>query len=341
MKKIISLLLIMSIITLSGCTKEPDLSAQISDSQFLLGTVITIQIYGSEKTELLTKSFDIIKAVDAWMSLNIEESEVCKLNANAGNGPVKVSDELAYVLGVALKYGDLSGGHFDVSLEPVIKLWGIGTDTPRVPSKEELADALQYVNYKNIVFDAQNQTVELQKGMAIDLGGIGKGYAADLVKDYLKSEGIVKAIINLGGNVDVIGEKAEGTPFKVGLQNPVAERNSYIGYVEVVDKTVVTSGVYERNFTENGVTYHHILDHISGYPVMNGVSGVSVVTSRSIDADALSTTLFTLGVEDGLALVNSLEDVECLYIMDDSTVYMTEGMKAMFTQTDSSFSIKE
>lgn len=341
MKKIISALMILCIIALSGCSNEPDMTNQISDSQFLLGTVITVQIYGTDDPELLTKSFDIIKGVDQWMSLNIDTSEVSQLNANAGNGPIKVSDELAYVLGVALKYGDLSDGYFDVSLEPVIKLWGIGTDNPRIPSEEELSEALQYVNYKNIVFDAQNQTVELQKGMAIDLGGIGKGYAADLVKDYLKSQGIVKAIINLGGNVDVIGEKAEGTPFKVGLQNPFAERNAYIGYVQVVDKTVVTSGVYERNFTENGVTYHHILDHVTGYPVMNGVSGVSVVTSRSIDADALSTTLFTLGVEDGLALANSLEDVECLYIMDDSTVYMTEGMKSMFTQTDTTFSIKE
>lgn len=335
MYQLVMMLLVVSIST--GCKKTPSVESQITDAQFLLGTVITLQLYGTEDTQLLTKSFDIIKNLDLWMSLNIETSEVSQLNAQAGNGPIKVSDELAYVLTEALKYGDLSEGHFDISLEPVIKLWGIGTDTPRVPSDAELKEALQYVNYKNIKFDAVNQTVELQKGMAIDLGGIGKGYAADLVSDYLKGEGVKKAIVNLGGNVVVVGEKQLDTPFKVGLQNPFAQRNAYIGYVQVSDKTVVTSGIYERNFTENGVTYHHILSNTDGYPISNGVAGVSIVASKSIDADALSTTLFTLGVEKGLALANSLDDVECLFITDDSKLYMSDGMKAMFTLTDTSF----
>jgi len=338
----VNLSLVLLILTmLTGCqSKEVDTTTdgQISDSQFLLGTIITLQLFDTEDTSLLTHSFDLIKEMDQWMSLTIDTSEVSRLNAEAGNGPMKVSDELAYVLSTALHYGDVSEGRFDISLEPVIKLWGIGTDAARVPTDNELADALTLVNYKDIVFDEVNQTIEMKKGMAIDLGGIGKGYAADLIADYLKEQGIKKAIINLGGNVVVIGEKQENTPFKVGLQNPFDARNAYIGYVQVSDRTVVTSGIYERNFTENGVTYHHILDNLTGYPIQNGVAGVSVVTSRSIDADALSTTLFALGVEKGLALANSLEDVECLYITDDSKLYMTDGMKALFTLSDSSFS---
>jgi thiamine biosynthesis lipoprotein len=333
------ILLVFSFI-MSGCSK-PDMDESISDTQFMLGTIITIQLFGTKDESLIDESFQIIQDVENQMSLSIENSELNLLNEAAGSGFVETTDHVFFVIQKALEYSRLSSGGFDISLEPVISLWNIGTEEARVPEANELTEALKKVDYKKIQIDESNTSVSLEEGMSLDLGGIAKGYAADLVSDYLREEGITKAILNLGGNVLVIGTKSEDSGFKVGLQNPFSERNVYFGIVEVSDKTVVTSGIYERNFTQDGVTYHHILDTISGYPVTNGVAAVSVIASQSIDADALSTLLFVMGVDKGIALCESLEGVECIYVTDDSKLTMTKGAMDIFQITDDSFIIEE
>jgi thiamine biosynthesis lipoprotein len=175
--------------------------------------------------------------------------------------------------------------------------------------------------------------------MSVDLGSIGKGYAADQVADYLKEQGVQKAILNLGGNILIIGEKDAGTPFRVGLQNPFDSRNEYFGVVEVMDKTVVTSGIYERNFEQDGILYHHILDTETGYPVNNSVTSVSIIADSSIDADAMSTVLFVLGVEEGLELCESIANIECVYVTNDYQVYMSSGAKNAVTITNDKFKV--
>jgi thiamine biosynthesis lipoprotein len=226
-------------------------------------------------------------------------------------------------------------------MEPVIGLWGIGTDEARIPEENELEEALSYVDYQKIQLDEAEQTVYLEEGMAIDLGAIAKGYAADQVAAYLKDQGITKSIINLGGNVMLIGQKDEDTLFKVGLQDPYDVRNKYFGIIEEADKTIVTSGVYERNFEEDGVLYHHILSPEDGYPVRNNIGAVSVVAETSIDADALSTVLFAVGKEKGLELVETLEGVECIYIMENHEIFTSSGIDEnalTLINTDYSFS---
>ena len=328
MKKIYIMVTLIMVIVLStnGCKKNPDMNQSISDSQIVLGTVISIQLFGTEDEVLLKESYDILKSIEAKMSLNVPDSEVVAINNSAGDEPVSVSEETFFVIQKALEYSQLSDGQFDISMEPVIRLWGIGTDEAHIPEDDTLENALMYVDYNQIQLDVANQTVYLEEGMSIDLGGIAKGYAADQVSEYLKEQGITKAIINLGGNVMLIGQKSEDTLFKVGLQDPFDVRNKYFAVIEEADNTIVTSGIYERNFEEDGIVYHHILSPQDGYPIQNGIGAVSVVAETSIDADALSTALFALGKEKGLELVETLEDVECIYIMKNREIYTSSGI---------------
>lgn len=331
----LSILLIL-VIALTSCTGN-NMDESINDSRFLIGTIISLELFGTKDEELLDGSFKIIEEIDQLMSLNIEGSELNRLNANAGKGPFKVSEQTFTVIKKALEYGGISNGGFDITLEPVISLWNIGSDNAKVPASDILEEKLKFVDYTKVKLNESNLTVELEEGMSIDLGGIGKGYSADLVAQYLISEGIEKAILNLGGNILIIGEKAEETPFRVGLQNPFDNRNEYFGVVEASDKTVVTSGIYERNFTEDDVLYHHILDTVTGYPVNNGVASVSIIADESIEADALSTVLFVLGVEDGIKLANELDGVECIFVTDEGQVHMSDGAGLVTTITDETF----
>jgi len=209
-------LLSLLLFTLTACTSPKE--ATISDTRFVIGTIVSISLFGTDDQSIMDGAFDIIDQVDHMMSLNIEGSELSKLNA--GKGPIKVSDQLFKVIEKSIDYSKLSNGDFDVTLEPVISLWGIGSDESAVPSDQELAEALSHVVYQQIVMNKQDMTIQLPEGVGIDLGAIGKGYAADIVASYLKEQGIKKAILDLGGNVLVLGEKADNTDFKVGLQDP-------------------------------------------------------------------------------------------------------------------------
>jgi len=330
-------LLLVLIMFITGC-QSADAEESISETRSVIGTIVSLQLFGTQDRTLLEESYEIIEEIDDLMSLTIETSELNALNANAGKGPFTVSDKTFYVIQKAVEYGVLSKGGFDISLEPVISLWKIGSENPKVPSQEELTKALGFVDYSKIKLNEADLSIELEEGMSIDLGGIAKGYAADLISAYLKENDVTKAILNLGGNILIIGEKEDDTPFRVGIQNPFGSRNDYFGVVEVVDKTIVTSGVYERNFEQEGITYHHILDTKTGFPINNGVASVSIIADMSIDADALSTVLFVLGVEEGIELINQLDGVEGIYVTNESTVIMSEGAEAMITITAETFS---
>ena len=338
-KKYVVLVLLLSIlVSATACSSKKD---TVSGSQFIFGTIVSIEIFGENNEKYLKESFEILKGIENRMSLNLSTSEVEIINQNAGKAKVKVSEDVFEVIEKALYYAEISEGSFDISLAPVIELWQIGTEQARVPSEDELRKALSKVDYHKIQLDKDTMTVYLEEeGMSIDLGGIAKGYAADQVKAYLQNEGIESAIINLGGNIMTLGEKVTKEAFKVGLQNPFKERNEYLGILEVRDLTVVTSGIYERNFTQDGVTYHHIMDTKSGYPIDHEVAAVTIVTKSSVDADALSTTLFALGVEKGLALAEELEDIECLFVTKDYQLFMSSGIQDRFILTDEAFEVQ-
>jgi thiamine biosynthesis lipoprotein len=235
-----------------------------------------------------------------------------------------------------------SDGAFDPSVGPLVKLWGIGTDHARLPEPREIAAAKSRVGWKDIVLDEAKGTVFLRrKGMALDLGSTSKGYAADEVAKLIRAARVKGAVIDLGGNVLVIGSRPDGKAWRIGLQDPFsAERGAYLGVASLVDKTMVTSGVYERFFIKDGKRYHHILDTRTGYPVENGLMSVTIVTPRSFDADGFTTTIFALGRARGMRLAAE-KGIDVIVVDKDRKVYMSPGASAYFEISDKSFSFAE
>jgi thiamine biosynthesis lipoprotein len=240
----------------------------------------------------------------------------------------------------ALYFCELSGGAFDITVGPLVKLWDIGGDDPRLPSGAELDAVLPLIAWQGIVIDREAGTVFLaRKGMRLDLGAIAKGYAADEAARIIRAARIPRAVIDLGGNILALGEKTGKKPWRVGIQNPLDDRGSYMGILEVRDKTLVTSGIYERYSEIKGKRYHHILSTADGYPVENGLLSVTVVAEKSADADALSTALFALGYEKGKALAESLDGVYAIFVFDDMSIRGSQGALDNFTLSDEGFNI--
>jgi len=307
-----------------------------SRAEFALGTVCTITLFDQGKDSIYNDIFNRLREIDNRMSVNISASDVSRINAAAGIEPVLVHEDTFKVIERAVYFARLSGGAFDPSVGPFVSLWGISSDNPRVPSQTEIVEVLPLINWRDIELDAQMSSVFLtRRGMALDLGAIAKGYAADEAAAIIKRAGIKRAIIDLGGNIFTCGEKSDKSPWKVGIQNPNDKRGEYIGIVQVTEKSVVTSGVYERFFEKDGIRYHHIFSTSDGYPAENELLSVTIIAPNSMDADALSTSAFVMGYEKGATLINSLSDTEAVFVFKDISVRKTTG--ADFLITDKSF----
>lgn len=331
------------ILLLTGCTlnnKEP-----ISKSAFLMDTFMTIKIFDKSDEKIIDKAFLKVKEIEEKMSSTIESSEISEINKNAGIQPVKVSEETYYVLKEAKRYAELSSGAYEPTIGPLVDLWDIKAEEKErdaLPCIQDINDKKSLVNYEKLELLEDNKVFLKEKGMKITLGGIVKGYAADEVKEVLLENGVNAAIIDLGGNVFAHGIKEDNSPWIIGIQNPFETTGKYLATIEVKDKSIVTSGSYERYFEYNNKTYHHILDRETGYPSENEIAGVSIISDKSIDGDALSTTLFVLGVEKGTKLVNSFEGIEAAFITKDNQIYISENMENIFSIAKelNNFSIK-
>ncbi|SFG34710.1 thiamine biosynthesis lipoprotein [Desulfotomaculum arcticum] len=319
---------------LAGCSGNSEIP--VEKQGFYMGTVVTVKAYGQKAQRAADEGMKRIKDLQDKMTSHAPDGEIHQLNASAGNGAwVPLSSDSIYVLKTALKYAQLSQGSFDVTIGPLVQSWGSFTQNPQIPSPTELDRINKLINYRDMEINEKEKTARLKKtGQMVDLGGIAKGYAGDEVIKIFKAYGIESAFVNLGGNVVVLGEKPDGSPWNVGIQNPGAQDGGCIGVLEIKDKAVVTSGDYERYFEEGGVRYHHILDPQTGYPSKSGLISVTIVAETSIDADALSTAAFVLGLAEGLELVQSLEGVEAIFITGDRQVHITPGLKDRFTLTD-------
>ena len=320
--KTLSAVLTASALLLTGCSgakSSTQTDQDLTYTDMLFDTVIKIQILDSADESILDGLKKLCEKYDTMFSATNTDSELYKLN-HANGQPFTVSSETANLIQEGIHYSELSGGAFDLTIEPVSALWDFKADKPTVPSSDAIAQAVSHVDYTKV--DIQDNTVTLEDPEAgIDLGAIAKGYIADQVKTYLKKQGIKHAIINLGGNVDVIGTKPDGSKYNIGIQKPFDESGEAITSVQLKDQTVVTSGIYERYFKKNGKLYHHILDPRTGYPCENNLYSVSIITDSSTKADALSTTCFLLGYEKGMELIQSMDGVEAIFITDDEKVH--------------------
>ncbi len=308
-----------ALLLLSGCSGLPRKQNQVY-TDALFDTVIRIEIYDSAGEEILKGCEKICKKYDSMFSNKVEDSEISRIN-NAGGAPVEVSSETVTLIKKAVYYSDLSNGVFDITIAPVSNLWDFHADEPVPP-----AAAASHVDYKNILI--KDNTIQLLDPYAsIDVGAIAKGYIADKLKDYLKDHGIRHALINLGGNVLAMGKKLDGSEYNIGIQKPFDQTGEPITSIRLSDKSVVTSGTYQRYFESEGKMYHHILDPHTGYPCENNLHSVTIITNSSLTADALSTTCFLLGYDKGLRLINQLDNVDAVFITKDNEIHYSKNFQ--------------
>ncbi|MCM8710346.1 FAD:protein FMN transferase [Clostridium sp. SYSU_GA19001] len=332
--------IITSFSVLFGCQKN---TQPVSKTQIILGTSCTIKLYDNISDETFEKVFNRLKEIEDKMSINKDKSEVIDINSAAGKDYVKVSDDTFEVIKKGIYYSSLYN-KFDITIGPLVKLWNISFDNAvnaRIPEDKEIKDRLPLVDYNKVLLNESESKIMLkEKGMMIDLGGIAKGYAADEAVRILKERGVQHAIVNLGGNVMTLGGRPDGSSWTIGVQHPFDDRGNYVGTVRVSDKTVVTSGIYERYIKVNDKIYHHILDKNTGYPVDNELLSVTIITDKSIDGDGLS-KIFALGVEKGMELIKTLKGVDAIFITKDNKIYISPSLKGNFQLTDNSFKLIE
>ncbi len=341
------LMIIISMIFLAACQKASSkkealdiVSEPETRTESLLHTVVQLSIYHENQEKAMNEAIAYIKEMEKLLSTNLEGADVYRINQAAGKKPVKVDERTFDIIETAQKMSQTSDGKFDVSIGAVTNLWRIGDTEARIPSNQEIKAALPFINYKDIQLNAKDKTVLIKKGMVLELGAISKGYIADGVKAIFKKHHITTAIINLGGNVLTMGTSPNDSKgWNIGVQNPDEVRGDTVGSVHVKDQSVVTSGIYERFIEKDGKKYHHIMDPKTGYPVENDISGVTVFTKTSIQGDELSTSLFLLGIKDGLKLIEDMDSVEAVFIDKSNGIHLSKGLKKRFTSRNEDYHI--
>lgn len=313
--------------------------APVSKQEIAFGTVCSITLYERNAEKVLDKCFARLQELDDIFNINEENSDISNINKNAGIAPVKISEEAFYVLQKATEFAKLTEGNFDPTIGPLVKTWNIMGSNPKVPTKSKILEAKNLVDYKKLLLDENGKTAYIEKSMSLDVGGIAKGFAADEMVKILKDNKITYGIINLGGNVFAYGSKKvnrKDENWNIGIKNPINPDLGSAFSVKVKNKTVVTSGNYERFFEENGNRYHHIIDVKDGYPAQNGVVSFSIIADSSLMADALSTSCFILGKEKGIELLENL-GVQGFCVTKDKKVYTTDSLKNNLEILDQSF----
>lgn len=317
---------------------------EYTDEVFAMDTYMTLTAYGENAQEAVEAGIAEIQRLDDLLSTGKETSEIAQINQN-GSGVL--SEDTEYLVKRALDIYQSTNGAFDISIYPVMQLWGFTTGDFAVPSESDLAAKLALVDAGKITLSEENgqTSISLPEGMEIDLGGIAKGYTSGRVMEVMKSYGIESAVINLGGNAHVLGNKTDGSQWKVGIQDP-NDTEGYLGGVNVTDKAIITSGGYERYFVDEdtGVKYHHIIDPKTGYSANNGLISVTIVSADSTLADGLSTSLFVLGTQDAITYCEEhcAEDgFDAIMEDEDGKLYITDGIYDDFINMNNTKNIEK
>ncbi len=307
MKKILSLNLSLVLLLLCSCAPQEN-----KDTRFLLDTVVTLTANCS--SEALDGAFALCKEYENLLSRTVEDSDVYKLNNS--DGFVEVDTHTSNIIKQAICYGDLSGGKFDITIYPVSSLWDFNNEI--IPSRDEIAEALKNIDYQSI--EVNGNAVNLN-GKKIDLGGIAKGYIADRILEYFKENNVSEGIIDLGGNLVVFGDR----DYTVGIKQPFSD-GEYAARLKLRNKTVVTSGTYERYIPADIKLYHHILDPKTGYACDSDLCSATIIADSSMNADALSTICILLGLETAKQLIENTPDTEAVFIDNDNKLHYTSGL---------------
>lgn len=313
---------------LTGCSAPAkEMQQPVERSLFAMNTYMTFTAYGEDAQAALQEAEECIQQVEGLWSVTDEDSEIYQAN-HSGGQPVTVSEETAEIISFALEMAQRTGGALDPTIYPVLTAWGFTTDSKQVPSQQQIAQLLEQVGYDRIQLNGTELTVP--DGMELDLGAVGKGYTADLVTEILRRHGVTSALISLGGNIQAIGSRPDGSDWRLGIRAPWESGN--LGVLTVSDAAVVTSGGYE-NYFEDGQDnlYWHILDPSTGYPADSGLQSVTIVGREGKMCDALSTALFVMGAQSAEQYWRENGGFEMLLVTDSGEILITEGIAENFT----------
>lgn len=323
MRKIAGLLLLFTSFLLTSCTKAPEKSEEYF---FAMDTYMTIEAYGETAKIAVSQARARVEALEKLWSATDENSEIFAINH--GKNP-ELSEETLDLLSFTLEMSEKTGGAFDATIYPVLTAWGFTTEQKRVPEEAELAELLEKVGYEKV--SADGKKISLEQGMMLDFGGAAKGWASDECAEIMRESGVKSALINLGGNVYAVGKRPDGNLWRIGVADPLSENSENAGIVEVSDRAVVTSGSYQRYFTQDGKTYGHIIDPKTGYPADNDLLSVTIVAEEGKLCDVLSTALFVMGREQAERFWRENGGFEMILIDKSGGIFVTEGIAGDFS----------
>lgn len=309
--------------------EDADEEAEVSKDLFAMDTYMTLTAYGEHAQEAVDKAAERVEELDALLSTGDENSEIYQLNQS---GEATLSEEGGYLVERALELYQKTDGAFDIAIYPVMQAWGFPTQEYHVPDDATLKDRLALADASKVNYDKDTRKISFdQDGMEIDLGGIAKGYTSSQIMQIYQDCGVTSGLVNLGGNVQALGCKTDGSKWRVAIQSP-DDTEDYLGILEIENQAVITSGGYERYFEEDGVTYHHIIDPATGYPADSGLISVTIVSDDGTLADGLSTSLFIMGEEKAAQFWRENSDeFETIMETSDGKLYVTEGIADSLT----------
>ena len=330
MRKIISIILTGCLLVgLSACSNVQSDEEQAPSSRefFAMNTYISLTAYGNQAENALAQAQKRIEELENLWSVTEENSDIFAVNHSDGQA-VAVSEDTAEIVSFALEMADATDGALEPTIYPVLTAWGFTTDEHHVPNQEEIDRLLKYVDYSKV--SVNGNEIRLPAEMMLDLGAVGKGYASDEIAELLKKEEITSSLLNLGGNIVMIGSSPDGSPWRLGLQSPFED--DMLGVLIASDCAVVTSGNYENNFIgEDGTVYGHIIDPTTGYPVNNELASVTIVAEEGKLCDALSTSLFVMGVDGAIGYWRDNPEFNMILVTQDHQLLLTEELEEQFT----------
>ena len=301
-----------------------------SRSERLMGTTITVSIFHTLADEILAQCFEILRSYEHRFSANDASSELMEVNRQAGIAPVRVHPDLFELIALGTQHSQAKNSHLNIAIGPLVQTWRIGFSDARRPRQEEIDQALTKIDPQQIQLDPENHTVFLKRsGMKIDLGALAKGYSADLIGAFLKDQGITDALIDLGGNILTVGQHPiKQQPWRIGIQNPVEKRGQHLLVLSVKNKSIVTSGIYERHLEVDGQSFHHIFDSATGYPVETDLASITIISDRSVDGEIWTTRLFGESPASMLNIVESLPGMDTLLVSQSGKIAYTSGIQS-------------
>lgn len=322
-------ILLICIFILCGCGKRQE--ASFTESFFAMDTYMTFTVYGKGGRDALEAARAEIEELESLWSVTDEDSDIYALNQSGGK-TVEVDEKTAELLSFALKMAAETDGALEPTVYPVLLAWGFTTEEYRIPDRETIERLLKNVDYEKVV--RSGSQVHMEPGMMLDLGSVGKGYAGDLLARLLKEKGVESALLDIGGNIQTVGNKPDGSLWRLGLRDPFSE--GMFGTIAVGECAAVTSGAYERFFIgEDGKRYGHILNPATGYPAESGLASVTVIAEEGRLCDALSTALYVMGAEKAAAYWKTHGDFDMILVTDNKEIYLTEKIASCFVPAES------